>query len=316
MLASKCVGLEELRLTRCLKLSDRCLFDVADNCSRLRLLHIRGCRDISDRGVSVVVRKCQQLRDLDISKCPLLTTGCLWEMIPALKSKGPARDWEDISSPDIDDADIVRGCPHMTRLSMAGVVRLDDQIISRLVGLEYLDLSDCFKVGNTGIQRAVRGCPQLHSLYLRGCKEVTDASVKTIAMQLKQLTELDLSWCQITDASLKYLCNTVRLRSLSMAYCQKISSRATSAMAPHLTSLKFLNLAECSNIDDTALRSLLSQCPSLKTIIAIGTQVTPLLTSKYPSVEFIGTGWQLEEEQRRTSRELMAADKSWLRFAV
>ncbi|KAK6639342.1 hypothetical protein RUM43_007614 [Polyplax serrata] len=40
--------------------------------------------------------------------------------------------------------------------------------------LQYLDLTDCSAVDDSGLKIIVRNCPQLVYLYLRRCVQITD----------------------------------------------------------------------------------------------------------------------------------------------
>jgi len=60
-------GLRELKLDKCLAVTDVGLAKVAVGCPRLERLSIRWCLEISDIGVNLLANKCRQLRSVDIS---------------------------------------------------------------------------------------------------------------------------------------------------------------------------------------------------------------------------------------------------------
>jgi F-box and leucine-rich repeat protein 2/20 len=60
-------GLRELRLDKCLGVTDMGLAKVVVGCPRLEKLGVKWCREISDIGVDLLAKKCPELRSLDIS---------------------------------------------------------------------------------------------------------------------------------------------------------------------------------------------------------------------------------------------------------
>jgi F-box and leucine-rich repeat protein 2/20 len=60
-------GLRELRLDKCLAVTDMGLAKVAVGCPRLEKLSLKWCREISDIGIDLLAKKCPELRSLNIS---------------------------------------------------------------------------------------------------------------------------------------------------------------------------------------------------------------------------------------------------------
>ena len=60
-------GLRELRLDKCLGVTDMGLAKVVVGCPRLEKLSVKWCREISDIGIDLLAKKCPELRILDIS---------------------------------------------------------------------------------------------------------------------------------------------------------------------------------------------------------------------------------------------------------
>lgn len=60
-------GLRELRLDKCLGVTDMGLAKVVVGCPRLEKLGVKWCREISDIGIDLLAKKCPDLRSLDIS---------------------------------------------------------------------------------------------------------------------------------------------------------------------------------------------------------------------------------------------------------
>jgi F-box/leucine-rich repeat protein 2/20 len=60
-------GLRELRMDKCVGVSDVGLAKIAVGCGRLERLSLKWCMEISDLGVDLLCKKCLGLKDLDVS---------------------------------------------------------------------------------------------------------------------------------------------------------------------------------------------------------------------------------------------------------
>jgi len=64
---SGCGGLRELRMDKCLGVSDVGLAKIVVGCGRLERLSLKWCMEISDLGVELLCKKCLELKFLDVS---------------------------------------------------------------------------------------------------------------------------------------------------------------------------------------------------------------------------------------------------------
>jgi len=64
---SGCGGLKELRMDKCLGVSDVGLAKIVVGCGRLVRLSLKWCMEISDLGVELLCKKCLELKFLDVS---------------------------------------------------------------------------------------------------------------------------------------------------------------------------------------------------------------------------------------------------------
>ena len=101
--------------------------------------------------------------------------------------------------------------------------------------------------------------PQLASLDLSGCEQITDAAV--LALAQGHLSSLNLWKCnKITDAAVIAVAQE-HLSSLNLAGCTQITDAAVIAVAQeHLSSL---NLKWCDKITDAAVIAVARGCPQL-----------------------------------------------------
>ena len=60
-------GLRELKMDKCLGMSDVGLAKIAVGCGKLERLSLKWCMEISDLGVDLLCKKCLELKSLDVS---------------------------------------------------------------------------------------------------------------------------------------------------------------------------------------------------------------------------------------------------------
>ena len=70
-------------------------------------------------------------------------------------------------------------------------------------GLKSLNMGDCSKVTDAGVQTLAEHCPGLESLDLWGCSEVTDAGVHAVAEHCPGLKSLYLNGCSKVTLTLE-----------------------------------------------------------------------------------------------------------------
>ena len=95
--------------------------------------------------------------------------------------------------------------------------------------------------------------------------DITDKQLETIVKTFPNLTSLNLAECEdITDAGLAHLAQLHALTSLDLAYCSNITDAGLAHLA-QLHALTSLNLYGCSNITDAGRDSLKQKLPQLNT---------------------------------------------------
>jgi F-box and leucine-rich repeat protein 2/20 len=72
--------LRDLRLDKCLAVTDMGLAKVAVGCPKLEKLSLKWCREISDIGIDLLAKKCPELRSLNISYLKVTIT-ILYELL-------------------------------------------------------------------------------------------------------------------------------------------------------------------------------------------------------------------------------------------
>ncbi|CAB0019712.1 unnamed protein product [Nesidiocoris tenuis] len=110
-----------------------------------------------------------------------------------------------------------------------------------------------------GLRDVVLGVPNLESLNLSGCYNVTDIALASAFLtDVSHLTKLDLSLCkQVTDNSLGRIAQYLKnLEVLELGGCCNITNTGLLLIAWGLKNLKRLNLRSCRHISNQGISHL------------------------------------------------------------
>ena len=147
---------------------------------------------------------------------------------------------------------IVHSCPNITHLSFIDSIAFSNRalelIASSYPNLKYLNL--CIdrpggfrsfrtrEVDGSGLWRIAKSCHRLEYLNISNRREYSETSICNVIRSCPRLQQLDLSFCQITDITIKEI-------------------------AGSCLNLKYLNLEGCSNISKEAVDQLVSLNPNI-----------------------------------------------------
>ena len=176
---------------------------------------------------------------------------------------------------------------------------LNDSILLAIVAvlgenLKVLNLSDCHLLTSQGVSAMWLKCPQVIKVSLQGCWNLDDSAFSTITRcpcsdTLKELnlahcwritpkvfglinqgiTKLDLSYCKgLDDRTWPDLIQfSQSIRSLILKRCHGITDNSfEGTFGTQFTELEFLDLSECAFLTDSAVSSILSAAPNLRTL--------------------------------------------------
>ncbi|XP_012279912.1 F-box/LRR-repeat protein 14 [Orussus abietinus] len=162
------------------------------------------------------------------------------------------------------------------RVQVLSLRRGLSDVLKGIPNLESLNLSGCYNVTNAGIANAL--CQEYLSLVelnLSLCKQVSDASLGTISQYLKNLEILELGGCcNITNVSLLLIAwGLKKLKKLDLRSCWKISDKGIADLAgvnketdDGIHGLEYLGLQDCQRLSDAALEHISVGFTSLKFI--------------------------------------------------
>ncbi|XP_072171486.1 uncharacterized protein [Diadema setosum] len=242
---------------------------VLRRCTLLQSVTFHGRDEVSASEIQALVEYCPSVREIDL--------GFVSSVHDAMFST------------------LISGCPMLTSINVEGCDQITDSLISRLIllpRLKTLNLSHCTKLSDEAVFEIARFFNHLEELDINGIPwisdravimltqerqatlrclrldgaELTDVSVHQ-AMQCPNLSEFEVFFCeQLTDDTLQSLRdwgNPVHLR-LHKGKEFTESALASLFLSPHLSSLTFLDLSECSELKDQGLINIAHRCPYLK----------------------------------------------------
>jgi hypothetical protein len=109
-----------------------------------------------------------------------------------------------------------------------------------------------------------RNCfTNLQSLHLVG--EYSATTVKSLLQACPNLTDLRLKDTHIEDTGLQTMPNrTLRLETLMLYVCSKITDAAVAFLSPRCSALRTLGVESCKHVTSAALEEFLAQCSQLE----------------------------------------------------
>ncbi|XP_062202324.1 F-box/LRR-repeat protein 3-like isoform X2 [Phragmites australis] len=263
-------GLRELRLDKCLGVTDMGLAKVAVGCPRLEKLSVKWCREISDIGVDLLAKKCRELRSLDISylqvgngslksisylgkleELAMVACSCIDDEGLELLSKG---------SNSLQTVDVSR-CDHVTSQGLASLIHGHNF-------LQKLHAADCLhEIGQCFLSKLATLKETLTVLKLDGL-EVSVSLLEAIGEGCDNLVEIGLSKCSgVTDEGISSLvARCSHLRTIDLTCCNLITNNALDLIADNCKMVECLRLESCSLINEKGLDWIATCCPNLKEI--------------------------------------------------
>ena len=142
---------------------------------------------------------------------------------------------------------------------------------NKFPNLLSLNLTGCINLTDASVSEVARRCSKLHTLNLRGCYNITDASVLEVARQGSNLQSLNLAGCNITDASVVAVARGCsNLQSLGIRTCRNITDASVSEVARRCSNLHTLDLnmgfQGNNNITDLSVLEVARHCSNLQTL--------------------------------------------------
>ena len=127
------------------------------------------------------------------------------------------------------------------------------------VHLSYLDLSDCERLTDGGLELMASCCRRLRRLYVRRCALVTDVGLQAVAAHCGALSDISVAECvMVGDAGVVHLAVQLgaSLEHVSVAHCPLVGDRALACLAERCRRLRYVNARGCRAVTDCGVVSL------------------------------------------------------------
>ncbi|OQR67677.1 fbxl14-like, partial [Tropilaelaps mercedesae] len=180
------------------------------------------------------------------------------------------------ANPSLFPSLVRRGIKRVQVLSLRRSLR---DVVQGVPNLESLNMSGCYNLTDNWVNQAfpsdVTALATLTSLNLSMCKQITDSSLGKIAQQLHNLETLELGGCSnITNMGLLLVAwGLKKLKNLNLRSCRNISDDGLGHLAGSskeqtngVTSLEVLSLQDCQKLTDDSLAHIAAGLTNLRSI--------------------------------------------------
>ncbi|XP_027107856.2 F-box/LRR-repeat protein 3 isoform X1 [Coffea arabica] len=267
--AISCAGnLRDLRLDKCLGVTDVGLAKIAVGCGRLEKLSLKWCLEITDIGIDLLSKKCSNLKQLDVSY---------------LKVTNEA----------------LRSISRISKLEVLAMMRcgMVDDVGLRYLGkgcplLQVLDISRCDKLSCTSIVSVIKGHNGLIELHASYCFFELHLTPYCLFLELKNIKTLTLDGARIAHSSFQLISTSCKfLVEIGLGKCKGVTDNGILQLVSGCINLKMLNLTCCGDITDMAITGIAESCQNL---VCLKLECCNLLTEK--SLYSLGSFSYLLEE--------------------
>ncbi|KAK2637717.1 hypothetical protein Ddye_025512 [Dipteronia dyeriana] len=260
-------GLKEVKMDKCLNVTDVGLAKIAIGCVSLERLSLKWCMEITDLGIDLLCKKCQHLKFLDVSYLKVTS-----DSISSIATLPLLEELAMVACPIVDDVGLQfleNGCP---LLQVIDVSRCESVSLFGLIsvirghsGLLQINAGYCFQELSATLLYHMKDLKNLEKLVVDGAR-IADSSLAIIGTNCKSLVEIGLSKCAgVTNMNIiQFVSGWVDLKSINLTCCRSISDAAISAIADSCRSLLCLKIESCDMITEKGFYQLGSFCLQLR----------------------------------------------------
>ncbi|KAG2765798.1 hypothetical protein Pcac1_g22675 [Phytophthora cactorum] len=301
-------SLTELDVSSCEWVDDKFLRTVARHCSVLAQVTLAHCRRVTDYGVAAFGESyAASLTSLDVGFCTKLTDTALLALLvgssssPAVPGGTPIptssvsariRQLNIAGLPLVDGLTLLglRGpcASRLEILNMSGCTVLRVAALQRLarvralIRLTKLDLSRCLLVDDLVLTALGMACPQLATLLLAFCSNITDVGIRRVVVEtaVVRAEQHNESRQEPTIENQEDFgeedtgraigrngeSGCRQLQTLDITGCFQVTSRGISALGARCPQLRSVTLDGVRRLNSSGIRDLLHGCRKLRTI--------------------------------------------------
>jgi hypothetical protein len=160
--------------------------------------------------------------------------------------------------------------------------------------IQHLYLSECIDLDDDMALQFITRMPNLQTLVLANCKRLTYKTFLGIAETCHKMRDLDLSFCEVDDASiLAIMSNCAKnMISLKLANSKQISTQTFLTILSTPKQLESLTVSGCPAFTHSVLKAVPELCPSLSRLIlgrenGISKKTKKEITTAHPNLTII-----------------------------
>ncbi|KAK6912566.1 F-box domain [Dillenia turbinata] len=214
---------------------------------KLKSFTITSCGGVTDLGLEAVGRGFPNLKQFCLKKCAFLSDKGLVSFAKAARS---------LESLQLEE------CHRISQFGVYGA------LVNCSLKLKSIALVSCLGFKDVNFQLPmVSPCKSLHSLSIRNCPGIGDATLAVLGKLCPQLHHLDLTGLHgITDAGFLPVLESCEagLVKVILGGCVNLTDKVISVLARlHGSTLELLNLDGCKKITDASLVALAENCQIL-----------------------------------------------------
>ncbi|PWA55128.1 F-box family protein [Artemisia annua] len=261
-------GLKEVKLDKCLGVTDVGLAKIAISCGKMEKISLKWCLEVSDMGIDLLSKKCSGLKYLSVSYLKISNESL--RSISSLKK--------------------------LETLLMVGCGLVGDEglgfIGNGCSSLKVLDVSRCEHVSSAGLVSVTRGCKGLQKLNVGYYFLELSAAVFHTLKDLKHLKTIRVDGARVTDSFFQIIStNCLFLVEVGLSRCEGVNDLGIMQLAYGSPTLKILDLTCCNNLTDIAISAVAHSCTKL---LCLKLESCSLLTEK--SFTYLGSSCHSLEE--------------------
>ncbi len=279
-IADCCPGLTALKLKCSEKVSDSGLEPVLQHCTRLEELSLFGCKKIKGSALKGLAKlkkkdKAMALRKLNLSYCELSKKG--WKYAVRLGADLQALYFSPLAPAfkitAADFLELVHACTGLTALDLSNYSFETDAVlveVARCCGSLQTLLLDGIGMTDYGLRAVLQSCSRLETLRFRYGDGVTEASLHQITKSATTLRSLTLDFwnkfnrMSVSDQAIRGLLGScTALHELSLCNCFVLTAASFPELG-YFPYLSTLNLSECVQLNDHAVKRVVESCPNLR----------------------------------------------------
>ena len=195
-IARRCPQLTSLKLSHCDNITDVSVIGISIGCQQLTSINLQSCRNITNASVIEITKGCPQLTSINLSHNYTITD----ESLIAIAKRCPKLTSIDFSECNITDTSVIEfalRCPHLTAVHFNccyGPDGVTDKGVIALAqsrsgpNLTDIDLTDNDEITNASVIEIARWCPQLKSINLDECRNLTNVVKKALRQGCPHVT--------------------------------------------------------------------------------------------------------------------------------